>query len=313
MVDAASKAGADAVKFQMFRAADLVAAAAPPARYQKEHSGECSQREMLARLELSVEGFARIKRRCEQRSLLFIATPFGPREVAGLVELGAAAIKIASTDLTNISLLEAAAESGLPIILSTGASTAAEMHSSVNRLREFGAGSRLVLLHCVSCYPTPLQAINLRAVESLARTFGVPCGLSDHTLSTEVGAWAVAAGACVLEKHFTLDPTARGPDHAMSLNPRQIADYISAVRQVEQALGGGSLGMTDIEGEVRSVAGRSVVAAVDIPAGTRLTAKMLTVKRPGTGIAPSELHRLVDRRAAGDIPCDTILTWDMIR
>ncbi|MGB2984366.1 MAG: N-acetylneuraminate synthase family protein [Phycisphaerae bacterium] len=313
MVDAAADAGADAVKFQMFRAADLATASASTAQYQQDGCGEASQRAMLSGLELSQDAFAGIKERCEQRSIVFLATPFGEAEVARLVELGVSAIKIASTDLTNVQLLEMAAATGLPIILSTGASTEAEIRASVDHLRRAGAGERLVLLHCVSCYPTPIETINLRAIASLQRTFGVPCGLSDHTTSTQVGAWAVVAGACVLEKHFTLDRAAPGPDHAMSLDPEQLAVYISAVRELERALGDGTMGMTDREAEVRAVAGKSVIAAVNIPAGTRLTADMMSLKRPGTGIAPADLHKLVDHHAAVDIPCDATLSWDMVR
>jgi sialic acid synthase SpsE len=313
MVDAAADAGADAVKFQVFRAADLVTASASTALYQQDGCGETFQRTMLLRLELTQDAFCRIKQRCEQRSILFLATPFGETEVARLVDLGTCAIKIASTDLANGRLLEAAAATGLPIILSTGASKEAEIRASVGRLRRVGAADRLVLLHCVSCYPTPIDAINLRAIAALQRAFAVPCGLSDHTTSTQVGGWAVAAGACVLEKHFTLHPTAPGPDHAMSLTPEQLAEYVVNVRRVVQALGNGTLGMTDHEADVRLVAGKSVVATVDIFAGTRLTAEMLTLKRPGTGICAGDLDAVPGRYASVDIPCETILSWDMIR
>ncbi|MEE9211171.1 MAG: N-acetylneuraminate synthase family protein [Phycisphaeraceae bacterium] len=313
MVDAAADAGADAVKFQMFRAADLVTAKASTAQYQQQGCGKTSQRAMLSLLELSQEAFLRIKAHCDLRSILFLATPFGPAEVGQLLELNAPAIKIASTDLTNGPLLEAAAQTDLPIIVSTGASTEGEIRSGVDRLGKAGATGRLVLLHCVSCYPTPLEAVNLRAIAALQRVYCVPCGLSDHTTSTQVGGWAVAAGACVLEKHFSLDPTAPGPDHKMSLTPNQLQEYIAAVRTAEQALGRGMVGMTDRELEVRAVASRSVVAALDIPAGTRLTARMLTLKRGGGGIRATDLGVLPGRRAAVDIPCDTTLSWDMVQ
>ncbi len=313
MADAAEDAGADAVKFQMFRADDLATDIAPMAAYQREGCGEASLREMLSQLELSWDAFRRIKRHCDTRSILFLATPFGKTEVADLVNLGVSAIKIASTDLTNGPLLQTAAATGLPIILSTGASTEAEIRAAADGLGHAGAGGRLILLHCVSRYPTPIAATNLRAIAELQRVFGVPCGFSDHTTSTRVGAWAVAAGACVVEKHFTLDKAAPGPDHGMSLTPSQLKEYVAAVREVEQTLGDGNIGMTPCEAEVRAVATKSVVAGVDIPAGTRLTADMLALKRPGTGIPAGDLAMLPGRCASVDIPYDTVLSWHMIR
>ncbi len=313
LVDAAKAAGADAVKFQMFRAADLVTAQATPATYQRRGSGSSSQREMLARLELAPEAFERIKRRCDEQEIFFLATPFGLKEVARVQALGAVAIKIASTDLSHSQLVDAAMSTGLPLILSTGAATEEEIHAAVERVGAGGAHDRLTLLHCVSCYPTPLEAANLGAIGRLAQTFHVPCGLSDHTTETRIGAWAVAAGACMLEKHFTLDPSAPGPDHAMSLGPAQLAEYVSAVRRAEQAMGDGGYGMTSAEADVRLVAGRSVVAATRIHAGTRLTQDMLALKRPGGGIPARDLERLWGRRAATDINSDTMLAWDMVR
>lgn len=313
MVDAAAEAGADAVKFQMFRANDLVTATAPTAEYQQRNSEQRSQRAMLERLELSPEKFRTIKQHCDLRSIMFLATPFGEREVGELEELGVSCIKIASTDLTNGRLLESAAATGLPIILSTGATTEEEICRSVGLLRRCGAGERLTLLHCVSCYPTPLEAINLRAILTLEGLFAVPCGLSDHTTSLRTGGWAVAAGACVLEKHFTLDQSSQGPDHAMSLTPTQLREYVVEVRTVERAVGDGVVGMTDREADVRVVACKSVVAAVDIRCGTRLTPEMLTLRRPGTGIPAAEVGHLPGRCATVDIASDTVLSWDMVR
>lgn len=312
MVDAAAGAGADGVKLQVFRAAALVTADTSTTAYQQERCGERSQRSMLSRLELSDEAIARIVQRCEQLSILCLATPFGEEDVDRIERHGIAAIKIASTDLNNEPLLRRAARTDLPIILSTGASTAAEIYTCMRGLREKAIADRLVLLHCVSCYPVGLDAANLQAIATLRRTFGLPCGLSDHTTSTQTGGWAVALGACLLEKHFTLDRTAAGPDHAMSLTQKELAEYIANVRQAERALGDGRLGMTDRESEVRSVARKSVVAAVDIKAGQRFLEESLTLKRPGTGISPDELSRLVGRHAAVDISHDTTLSWDMV-
>jgi len=312
LVDIAVAAGADVVKFQMFRADELVTATAAAAVYQQA-SGAQSQHEMLRRLELSDEEFARVAAHCRARGIEFLATPFSPRDVDRLVALGVQAIKIASTDLNNVPLMRRVVATGLPLIVSTGAALPEEIAAAAARLQVWGAGDRLVLLHCVSNYPAPLAAANLRAIATLQVVTGVPCGFSDHTASTDIAGWAVAAGACVLEKHFTSDPQRPGPDHAMSLDPAQLSRYVAAARQAEEALGSGLLGMTAVEEDVRAVARRSVVAATRIPRGTELTAEMLTVKRPGGGIAPDQYDALLGRRAAVDIDADTQLTWDMLQ
>jgi N,N'-diacetyllegionaminate synthase len=311
LVDVAADAGADLVKFQVFRAGELTTASAAPADYQRISGGN-GQREMLERLELTDGDFGRIVEHCRARGIGFLATPFSLPDVDRLVALGVQAIKIASTDLNNAPLLRRAADTGLPLIVSTGASLPEEIRAAVRRLRGWGAGERLILLHCVSGYPTPVEVANLRAVATLRRTYRVPSGFSDHTELTEIAGWAVAAGACVLEKHFTLDRRAHGPDHAMSLDPEELAAYVATARAAEVALGSGVLGMSALEADVRAAARQSVVAARDIPARTRLTAAMLTIKRPGGGIAPDQLDALPGRCAAVDIAADTVLTWDML-
>ncbi len=313
LVEAAAEAGADAVKFQFFRAADVATASAPTADYQRRAGEDSSQRAMLARLELSLEDFARIKKTCDEEAILFLATPFSEADLVRLMALKVPAIKIASTDLTNVPLLRAVASTSLPLILSTGASTLEEMQAAVDDLHRWGAADRLLLMHCVSAYPTPPEAVNLRAIATLQRTFGAVCGLSDHTTLTFTGAWATVAGACLLEKHLTLGRSATGPDHAMSLEPAQLAEYIRQVRSVEPALGDGELGMTELESPVRVSAGKSVVAAVDIRRGTKLTVKMLAFKRPGIGIAPRDVDRLIGRAIAIDVSRDTVLSWDMLK
>jgi len=312
LVDVAIEAGADAVKFQVFRADELASRSAETAGYQR-NSARSSQREMLARLELADDEFRRVRTHCAERGIEFLATPFGPRDIDRLLELKVNTIKIASTDLNNLPLLRLATETGLPLIVSTGAATAQEIRASVERLQQWDVGERLILLHCVSAYPTPLDAANLRAIGTLQRAFGTPCGFSDHTTETRTGAWAAAAGASVLEKHFTLDRAAPGPDHAMSLDPPGLRQYISAIRDTERVLGSGQLGMTSLEADVRAVARKSVVAACDLATGTVLRPEMLTVKRPAGGIEPDQLDTLIGRQLTSDVPRDTILTWDMIQ
>ena len=313
LVDAAADAGADAVKFQLFQACDLVTAGAAKADYQQKACGTGSQLEMLTRLQLAPEAFARIRVRCLQRGLQFILTPFSIREVERAVELGTAALKIASTDLNYELLLRAAVDTGLPLIVSTGAATAAEIAGTVDWLKGAGAADRLILLHCVSCYPTPANAAHLHAVRTLQETFGLPAGYSDHTTSTQTGGWAVAAGACVLEKHFTLNRGAAGPDHAMSLTPPELTEYISHARAAQAALGNAGLGMSELETDVRRTARRSIVARTQIAAGAEITEQMLTFKRPGDGLEPGQLEHLLGKRAAVNIPADTPLTWDSVQ
>jgi sialic acid synthase SpsE len=308
LILAAVNAGADAVKFQVFRAAELASAGAPTAAYQRA-AGERSQREMLKALELHDAEFQSLRSFCDQRGIGFLATPFSPADVDRVVAMRSAAIKIASTDLTNAPLLRKAAHSGLPMIVSLGAATNDEITAVAARLRAWGVAERLVLLHCISRYPAPLSTLNLRAIAALRSAVSLPVGFSDHSTDTAIGAWAVAAGACVLEKHLTLDRRLRGPDHATSLDPDQFALYVASVRQVDLALGSGEIGMTEDEADVRDVARKSVVAACDLRAGTVVTPEMLAIKRPAGGIEPDSFDALVGRKLAVDVVGDTPLTW----
>jgi sialic acid synthase SpsE/CMP-N-acetylneuraminic acid synthetase len=312
LVDTAVEAGADAVKFQMFRADDLACASAATAPYQQDRVLGKTQREMLADLELSPAEFARIKEHCDQAGIVFLATPFGVPELRWLAELGVPAIKIASTDLVNVPLIEATVATGLPLILSTGAATEQEINGAFQQITDAGAGDRVVLMHCVSAYPTPVEELNLRAIAALRESFGVPCGFSDHSSLVESGGWAVAVGACILEKHFTLDRDAPGPDHAMSMNPIQLRDYVKIARAAAAAAGHGRLGFRVIEEPVRRLARRSVTAAVDIACGSVLRAGMLALKRPGDGIAAGDMSKLIGLRVNRAIPVDTTLQWDMV-
>lgn len=308
LILAAVNAGADAVKFQVFRAAELASAAAPTAEYQRTTEPR-SQRDMLKNLELHDADFQALRDFCDEQSIGFLATPFSVSDVDRVVAMRSAAIKIASTDLTNAPLLRKAAHSGLPMIVSVGAAMPDEIIGAAARLRAWGVAERLVLLHCISRYPAPLSTVNLRAIAALRAVTGMPIGFSDHSTDTAIGAWAVAAGACVLEKHITLDRRMRGPDHAMSLDPDQFALYVAGVRQVDLALGSGEIGMTEDECDVRDVARKSVVAACNLTAGTVVTPDMLAIKRPAGGIEPDSFDALVGRTLAVDVVGDTPLTW----
>ena len=308
LIDAAVDAGADAVKFQVFRADELATDSAPTAGYQKQFAGD-SQQAMLRKLELSDDEFRGLRDYAQSRGISFLATPFGLKDVDRVAALDCMAIKIASTDLTNSPLLRKAAYTKLPLLVSTGAATADEIIGTAARLQAWGVADRLALLHCVSSYPTPLAAINLRAIANLSARVGLPVGFSDHTTSTAIGAWAVAAGACILEKHITLDRSDSGPDHATSLDAAQFAEYVAAVRQIDIALGSGEIGFRPVEEDVRRVARKSVVATRDLPAGTAITPEMLTIKRPAGGIEPDSIDALIGRTLTTAVTADSPLDW----
>jgi len=312
LIDAAQRAGADAVKFQVFTAESLVIADAPTADYQKQQ-GHVDQRQMLRQLELSRREFTDLYRYSGQKGIEFLATPFSIDDLEFLLDVGVSAVKLASPDLVNLPLLERAIDSKLPVIASSGACHIQEIDDAVDTFANRGALARLVLMHCISSYPTAMSQMNLSVVTNLAQRFPVPIGFSDHTSEWVTGALAVAAGATVLEKHFTLDRTWPGPDQAFSLEEAQLRNYILAAREACQAMGEPHRKLLDCEHEVRRVSRGSVVAAADIPAGTILTPAMLTVKRPGGGIAPARLRELIGTRALADIPADTRIEWHQLQ
>jgi len=312
LIDAAAEAGADAVKFQTFQAERLVTATAPKARYQtRTTDGGESQLEMLRRLELSPHAHRLLADYCRQRRVLFLSTPFDEKSADLLSELGVAAFKVSSGDLTNLPLLTHVARKGKPVILSTGMSTLHEVKTAVRAVQAAGVGS-LIILHCVSSYPAAAADANLRAMHTMAAALKLPVGYSDHTMGIEVALGAAALGACVLEKHLTLDRTLPGPDQAASVEPAEFATLVHGVRLIEAALGDGRKVPTPDEREVAEVARRSLVAARHIPVGTTLTEELIAVKRPGTGLPPAMLPEVVGRRALKDIAEGTVLTRDMV-
>ncbi|MGQ9651964.1 MAG: N-acetylneuraminate synthase family protein [Phycisphaerae bacterium] len=311
LIHAAANAEADAVKFQLFSADRLVTESAATAEYQKKASQGHKQRDMLARLELSRDQFAELSAYARYCDIEFLATPFGIDDLKFLVSIGVQAIKLASTDVVNDPLLDQAAASGLPVIASTGAATEAEIARAVERFKQPGAGP-LALLHCVSCYPTPEAEANLRAIGALARRFDCVTGFSDHTESVSMGGYAAAAGARIIEKHLTLVRSRPGPDHAFSLEPPAMAEYIRQIRYVEKLLGDGSIGSQECEDEVRRLARGNIVSTRDIRAGEVLDAGMLTIKRAGGGLWASELQTIIGRQAKVDIAADTAIQRDWV-
>ncbi len=305
LVDAARSAGADAVKFQSFKADRLASKTTPKAEYQKRLTGgDESQLEMLRRLELSEADHRDLLAYCSKQEILFLSSPFDVLSADLLCELGLLALKIPSGEITNLPFLKHVASQKRPLILSTGMSTLGEVGRAVEVIDQHGAPG-LVLLHCVSNYPADPAQCNLRAMETMRAEFEKPVGYSDHVLGNEVALAAVALGATVVEKHFTLDRGLPGPDHQASLEPEELAALVAGIRTVQSALGDGSKVPAPSERANRELARKSLVAAQPIKAGTILRRELIAAKRPGTGIPPGELHDLIGARILVDLEKDT--------
>jgi len=302
LVEAAAGAGADAVKFQTFKAADLASAEAPKAAYQHANDGAGSQRQMLERLELGPEQHHELAAHCRQCGIAFLSTAFGLAELELLLQLGIGAIKVPSGEITHRPLLEAmaaaAASRCLPVYLSTGMSNLGEVEAALQLFLEAGLHRQQVsLLHCLSAYPAPEEQINLRALVTLAAAFGCPVGYSDHTLGLIAPVAAVTLGAVVIEKHLTLDTNLPGPDHRASLEPEPFAAMVAAIRSCERMLGDGRKQPQPAEQNTRQVARRSLRAARPIAAGHPFTADDLICQRPADGLSPMLYPQLLGRPA----------------
>jgi len=309
LIDVAREAGADAVKFQTFKAEGAVSKNAEKAAYQKETTGaQESQFDMIKKLELSTRDFAELFTYAQRKGIIFLSSPFDEGSVDLLDRLDVPAFKIASGEITNFPLLKYIARKKKPIILSTGMSTLAEVEEALDVIREEGI-QEIILLHCVSCYPAKVEDINLKAMETLKHTFKLPVGLSDHTLGITIPIAAVTLGACIIEKHFTLDKNLSGPDHKASLEPEELRQMVQAIRDVEKARGDGIKKPTREEEENKKVARRSIVARVDIPKGTTISEEMLDVKRPGTGIKPKYLNKVIGIKAKENIHSNELISF----
>jgi len=312
LVDAAVEAGADAVKFQTFKTENVVTLAAEKAEYQKNTTGtDDSQYEMIKKLELSEADFWDISEYAKEAGIIFLSTPFDEESVDLLDQIGVSAFKIPSGEITNYHLLKKVAQKFKPIILSTGMATLGEVEEALNYLKKHGA-EEIILLHCTTSYPAPVTSVNLRAMKTLRCAFQVPVGYSDHTEGITIPVVAAAMGACVIEKHFTMDRTLPGPDHRASLEPQELAAMVKAVRDVVLARGNGIKGPTEEEEAIKRVARRSIVAKHDIRVGDVLTEGDLAIKRPGTGIEPRYLDSILWKKARVPIQRDQVIQWDMI-
>lgn len=312
LVDAAAAAGADAVKFQTFKADRLVTVDARKAAYQVRGDADReTQREMLARMELTVEHHRVLMARCADLGILFLSTPFEEESADLLEALRVEAFKLPSGELTNLPFLAHVARKGRPLIVSTGMSILRDVDAAVGCCRRAGA-TGIALLQCVSEYPADAAAANLRAMDTMRNLFSCPVGFSDHTQGISVATAAAALGANIIEKHFTLDRTLPGPDHHASLEPDELSEMVRAIRVAQSALGDGNKRIGAGERAVALAARKSLVAGRDIPAGTVIGLEHLVTRRPGTGVSPASRDQVLGRRARIAIAAGTVVTWEML-
>lgn len=307
LVEEAKKAGADVVKFQTGIPEKVMSKYAPKAEYQKETTGsEGSQIDMAHKIFLDYDDFRKIKEHCKKVGIDFLSTPFETDAIDFLNALGCDYWKIPSGEITNYPYLIKIAQTHKPIILSTGMSDMEEIRDCVNLLKENDSGE-ITLLQCTTQYPTPYQDVNLRAMNSLKKEFNCKVGYSDHTQGIEVDIAAVALGACVIEKHFTLDKNLPGPDHRASLEPDELKKMVSSIRHIEKALGTGEKKPADSEIGNIIVARKSLVALKPIKKGEELTENNITTKRPGSGISPMKWNEIIGTRAIRDFDEDELI------
>lgn len=301
LIDYAVIAGADAVKFQTYTSSELMSPV-----YSKQYAPNQYD---LSEYELGPDELATVAEYCASQKITFLSSPFDPRSLDLLLQIGVPAIKIASGEITNIPLLRRIARAKLPVIMSTGLASLCDIESAIKIIRDGGVND-IVLLHCISEYPAPLSSANLRAIQTLENVFRVPVGFSDHTTDFTAAIIALSLGACVIEKHLTYSRDAPGPDHASSLNPSGFERYVHAIRRAELALGDGAVGNYDLMTGRRNR--RSIVAAADIRRGEIIYPGRICMMRPETGIKPKHAPKIIGMRAGCDIPKGTPIKWDML-
>lgn len=312
MIDAAKQCGVDIIKFQTFKADKIANRFALQADYQKRNlhssSGNDTQVEMLRKLEISDDNFIFLSKYCKKVGINFMSTPFDLESIDFLATLDMKYMKVPSGEITNLPYLKAIATKGLPVIMSTGMCRLGEIEDAMNVLYNGGMSTdQITLLHCNTEYPTPYKDVNLAAMDTLRRAFGTKVGYSDHTRGIEVAIAAVAMGASVIEKHFTLDRNLPGPDHIASLECDELKIMVESIRHIEQAIGSSKKRVSDSEYKNISVARKSIVAAVDIKEGDIFSERNLTVKRPGTGISPMQWYDVIGRRASRNFLVDELI------
>ncbi|MBD3264489.1 MAG: N-acetylneuraminate synthase [Candidatus Omnitrophica bacterium] len=294
LVDAAIYSGADAVKFQTFKAENVVTETARLAEYQKKNLGKnTTQLEMIKKLELDYGAFRDLKNYCDKKRIIFLSTPH-TFDAVDFLEPLVPAYKVGSGDLNNLPFLRKIAKKKKLVILSTGMAKLSEVAVAVEAIKKAG-NNKIILLHCTTNYPCPLVEVNLSAMSSLKEKFNLPVGYSDHTAGIIVPVMAVTLGAKVLEKHLTLDRSLSGPDHKASMEPDEFREMVKAVRDAEKVLGSGKKIPTESEKKIRYIVRKSIVACCDIPKDTKITGRMLSIKRPGTGISPGHMDSIIGK------------------
>lgn len=307
LIDEAKNAGANAVKFQTFKAKNLASKEAKQAEYQKKNMGkEESQFDMIKKLELSYDEFKNLAQYCEQKEIKFLSTPFDFESIEFLNDLGMDYFKIPSGEITNYPYLVKIAKLNKAIIMSTGMCTMEEIKEAYKVLKDNGA-KEITVLHCTTQYPTPFEDVNLNAMLSIKKELNVDIGYSDHTIGIEVSVCAVALGAKVIEKHFTLDKNMQGPDHKASLEPDELKQMVDSIRNIEKALGDGVKKPSNSEIENMDIARKSIVAIEDIKKGELFSEKNLTTKRPGSGINPMKWNEVIGKEAKRDFKEDELI------
>lgn len=315
LIHAAKETGADAVKFQTFKADLLVNKTASTAQYQKLSTAQSTQYEMLKALELSLDDHDILSELATSLGIEFMSTGFDEESVDFLVAIGVKRLKIPSGEITNYPLLRHMAKTKLPIIMSTGMCDLSDVSGAIAVLKTcYGStlNEKLVILHCTSNYPAAYGDVNLKAMQTLATEFGFPVGYSDHTLGILVPTLAIAMGACVIEKHFTLSKTLPGPDHAASMMPDEFLKMVLTIRDSESCLGNGDKAPTANELPIRDLVRRSVTLKNNLAKGSTLTRNDLVLLRPGTGIMPSELEKVIGQKLTHDLSAGSTLRWEHI-
>ena len=309
LIDAAVKAGADAVKFQAFKAESLVSKYAPKAEYQKETTSSAeTQLEMLKRLELDKDALAELINYCKKKKITFLSSPFDLESIKLLVELGLRIFKIPSGEITNLPYLKKIGSLNKRVIISTGMASLNEIRTALDVLLRSGTRkNNITILHCNTAYPTPMQDVNLRAMLTIKDRFDIAVGYSDHTLGVYVPVAAVALGASVIEKHFTLDTNMKGPDHKASIEPDQLKEMVTAIRNIEKAIGNGIKMPSPSEIRNREIVRKSIVAARCIKKGEVFNDDDLSFKRPGTGISPAKLREVIGSISKKDFNKDDLI------
>lgn len=309
LVDMAVECGADAIKFQTFKAEESTGKFAEKAQYQKENDSKIeSQFEMIKNLELPFEQFKEIQNYCNDKEIMFISTPDGIESLNYLISIDVPLIKIGSTEVTNYEFLKQIGETGKDIILSTGMSTLGDVEKALEVLYSTG-NKNIRLMHCTTDYPTAVEDVNIRAMITMRDAFKIPVGLSDHTTGFEAAIACVSLGGGFIEKHITLDKNMKGPDHKASLSPSEFKEYVFHIRNTEKILGDGIKKPTIREKSIINDVRRSIVAAFNLKKGTIIENYMLAYKRPGSGIKPEMSSILVGRELKRDIEKDEVIKW----